>query len=141
MYNNVSIGVTMDKKFHITFTIYGEPASKANSRRLVTIKGRPAFIKSAKAIKYLKLFGEQCPNLDEKIEADVRVDMIVYYASRRPDLDESVILDAMQGRVYNNDRQVKEKHIWWGLDRENPRTVVRVQVVESSDCPVYLRPE
>ena len=123
----------MDKKFHITFTIYGEPASKANSRRLVTIKGRPAFIKSDKAIKYLKLFGEQCPNLDEEIEADVRVDMIIYYASRRPDLDESVILDAMQGKVYKNDRQVKEKHIWWGLDRENPRTVIRVQAVESSE--------
>lgn len=131
----------MDKKFHITFTIYGEPASKSNSRRLVSIKGRPAFIKSAKAIKYLKLFGEQCPDLDEKFEGDVRVDMIVYYASRRPDLDESVILDAMQGKVYSNDRQVKEKHLWWGLDRENPRAVIRVSSVEGGDCPEYLRPE
>lgn len=130
----------MDKKFHITFTIYGEPASKSNSRRLVSIKGRPAFIKSAKAIKYLKSFGEQCPDLDKKFEGDVRVDMIIYYASRRPDLDESVILDAMQGKVYSNDRQVKEKHLWWGLDRESPRAVIRVSSVESGDCPEYLRP-
>ena len=36
------------------------------------------------------------------------------YASRRPDLDESLILDLLQGHVYENDRQVKEKHIFWG---------------------------
>jgi hypothetical protein len=141
MCNNVSIGTTMYKKFDITFTIFGEPASKSNSRRLVTIKGRPAFIKSAKAIEYLKLFGEQCPDLDVKYEDDVRVDIVIYYASRRPDLDESVILDAMQGKVYKNDRKVKEKHLWWGLDRSNPRAVIRVQTMEGSDCPEYLRPE
>ncbi len=38
--------------------INGEPASKANSRRLVTIKGRPAFIESKKALAYVKLFDE-----------------------------------------------------------------------------------
>ena len=48
----------MNKKFDVTFTVFGEPASKSNSRRLVTMKGRPAFIKSDKAITYLKLFGE-----------------------------------------------------------------------------------
>ena len=131
----------MNKKFDVTFTVFGEPASKSNSRRLVTIKGRPAFIKSDKAIKYLKLFGEQCPDLDVKYEEDVRVDIVIYYASRRPDLDESVILDAMQGKVYANDRQVKEKYIRWGLDRGNPRAVIRVQALEGGDCPEYLRPE
>ena len=38
--------------YAITGTIPGEPASKANSRQLVTIHGRPAFIKSAKARAY-----------------------------------------------------------------------------------------
>ena len=28
----------------------------------------------------------------------------------------------MQGKIYVNDRQVKQKHIYWGLDRERPRT-------------------
>ena len=40
----------------IKFTIFGEPASKANSRQLVTIKGRPAFIKSKKALDFIKQF-------------------------------------------------------------------------------------
>ena len=36
--------------------IMGEPASKSNSRRLVTIRGRPAFIKSKNANVYVKAF-------------------------------------------------------------------------------------
>ena len=99
----------MNKKFDVTFTVFGEPASKSNSRRLVTIKGRPAFIKSDKAIKYLKLFGEQCPDLDVKYEEDVRVDIVIYYASDAQTLMKA-LFDAMQGKVYANDRQVKEKH-------------------------------
>lgn len=110
----------------IRFTIKGEPASKANSRRLVTIKGRPAFIKSSKALSYLQLFRLQCPKLPSPIEDDVAVWIRIYYGSRRPDLDDSVILDAMQGLIYANDRQVKERHIYWTLDRDNPRAIVVV---------------
>ena len=111
----------------IWFTIIGEPASKANSRRLVKIKNRPAFIKSSKALAYEKMFKAQCPNLEDvMLEGDLWVDIKIYYATRRPDLDESVILDCMQGLIYANDRQVKEKHIYWGLDRENPRSEIVV---------------
>ena len=35
----------------VMFTVFGEPASKANSRKLVTLHGKPRFIKSKKAIK------------------------------------------------------------------------------------------
>jgi Holliday junction resolvase RusA-like endonuclease len=55
--------------------------------------------------------------------------MKIYYASRRPDLDESLILDLMQGIIYENDRSVKEKHIFWGLDKENPRAEITVSVI------------
>ena len=93
------------------FTILGEPASKANSRMLVTIKGRPAFIKSKKARDYVKEFQKQCPTLDPLMEGDLSVTMTIYYKTRRPDLDESVVLDCMQGYIFKNDRQVKERHI------------------------------
>jgi hypothetical protein len=34
----------------------------------------------------------------------------------------------MQGFVYKNDRQVKEKHIYWGgVDKENPRAEISVR--------------
>lgn len=117
----------------ITFLIEGEPASKANSRRMVLIKGRPRLIKSQKALDYCKAFAKQCPVLEEPVECDVSVTIDVYYASRRPDLDESVILDEMQGRIYKNDRQVKEKHVYWHLDRERPRSLISVKTLEGGD--------
>jgi Holliday junction resolvase RusA-like endonuclease len=106
----------------VSFIILGEPASKANSRQLVHLNGRPAFIKSAKARGYLKDFQRQCQKLDSLLQGDLAVHLRIFYASRRPDLDESVILDAMQGLIYENDRQVKEKHVFHALDKVNPRT-------------------
>jgi Holliday junction resolvase RusA-like endonuclease len=125
MYQEHNTLTTVDIK------IYGEPASKANSRKLVTIRGRPAFIKSKKARDYVAMFDKQCPVLTEMLEGDLSVTMTIFYATRRPDLDESVILDCMQDKIYKNDRQVKEKHIHWGLDRDNPRA--EITVTEKSD--------
>jgi Holliday junction resolvase RusA-like endonuclease len=120
------------------FTIEGEPASKANSRKLVMIKGRMIPIKSQKALNYVKAFQKQIPKIDPLTEEYVKVEMMIYYASRRPDLDESLILDCMQNYVYYNDRQVKEKHIYWGLDKEHPRTIIRVSEFRKEDIPDYL---
>ena len=106
--------------------VYGEPASKSNSRRLVHLNGRPVFIKSKKANDYSTAFRLQCPKLPVLLEGDVGVEITIHYASRRPDLDESVILDSMQGLIYTNDRQVKEKHIYHRLDKNNPRSDIRV---------------
>src|SRR4051812_35414451 len=89
-----------------SIVIYGECASKANSRRLVSIRGKPAFIKSVKAAKYSDDFRRQCPTLDPMFTDDLHLDIDIYYASRRPDLDESLILDLMQSRLYENDRLV-----------------------------------
>jgi len=118
-----------------TLIIYGEPASKANSRKIVNFGKRFASIKSDKARNYEKEFAKQCPTLENIIENDVKVELIVYYASRRPDLDESVILDCMQGKIYVNDRQVKQKIVYWGLDRDTPRTHIRVSTLETCDLP------
>ena len=128
----------MSRKKH-EFVVGGEPASKANSRKIVLIRGRPASIKSDKARKYAKSFNEQIKPLDDLFTGDVSVEMAIYYASRRPDLDESLILDLMQGVIYANDRQVKRKNIYWGLDRENPRTLIRVSSLEGGDIPSDIR--
>lgn len=111
----------------VEFVVYGEPASKANSRMLVHLNGRPAFIKSSKARGYERDFKMQCKKLDQLLEGDLVVHIKIYYATRRPDLDESVILDCMQGFIYENDRQVKEKHIYHALDKANPRAEIRVE--------------
>lgn len=114
-------------------TIFGEPASKANSRRLVSIGGKPAFIKSEKACRYADDFRRQCPTLDPLFLGDVHVEIDIYYSSRRPDLDESLILDLLQGRVYLNDRAVRSRRARWGHDILRPRCDILVRPAEPSD--------
>ena len=116
-------------------TIHGEPASKANSRRLVSMGGKPRFIKSKKALLYSRGFDHQCPIRREPFEKkeDLAVAMKIFYKTRRPDLDESLILDLLQGRVYENDRSVKSKFIEWGLDKENPRTLIVISSIDNKD--------
>lgn len=132
----------------IALTILGEPASKANQRKLVTFgrgaNARPAIIKSEKARAYERDALKQIPPTCRlRLEGPVRVILRVFYASERPDLDESVILDVLQDRyerdrhldqrvlvqhgVYRNDRQVREKHVFHGIDKANPRAEVEVE--------------
>jgi Holliday junction resolvase RusA-like endonuclease len=109
--------------------IFGEPASKANSRRVVRFGGMSRLIKSAKALSYSDAFKQQCGKLPTLMTGDLRVTLHIFYASRRPDLDESLILDLMQGLIYETDRQVKERHCYWGLDPENPRAEIIIEKI------------
>lgn len=113
----------------VSLIIYGEPASKANSRIVRVIRGRVLNVKSQKAQAYKAAFLRQCPTLGELLQGDLKVSIRIYYASRRPDLDPSLILDLMQDRIYTNDRQVKEQHLYWGLDPEAPRAEICVEPI------------
>lgn len=151
----------------IAFTILGEPASKANSREIVTLRFRdkatgelkssPRVRKSDKALGYeadaLKQIPPRCR---VQLAGPVRVTLRIFYASQRPDLDESVVLDVLQDRyktvkrgddkervlvqkgVYVNDRQVREKHVFHGIDRANPRTEVVVEPLEAQQAALAL---
>ena len=113
------------------FVILGEPASKANSRQLVFIKGRPAFIKSAKALQYTKDALKQVRKLPELMQGELKATIKIYYASQRPDLDESIVLDVLQGLIYQNDRQVRERHVYHFIDKLNPRAEVEIEQRET----------
>jgi Holliday junction resolvase RusA-like endonuclease len=113
----------------ISINIFGEPASKANSRRVVRYGGMSRLIKSKKALSYSDVFLQQCPTLPTLLEGDLEITLHIYYASRRPDLDESLILDLMQGRIYANDRQVKVRHCYWHLDPDNPRSLISIHQI------------
>ena len=120
---------TISELQSISLNIFGEPASKANNRRVVKIGNVSRLIKSNKALSYSELFKQQARPLQKLMTGDVKVTMVIHYASRRPDLDESLILDLLQGVVYENDRQVKIKHIYWALDPNNPRTYIVVDKI------------
>ena len=111
----------------LTLFIKGEPASKANSRRVVKFGTMSRLIKSQKALDYSEYFRQQITPITPLMSGDIRMYITIYYASRRPDLDESLILDLLQGLVYVNDRQVKERHTYWGLDPENPRAEITIE--------------
>jgi Holliday junction resolvase RusA-like endonuclease len=83
-------------------------------------------IKSKKALAYMKAFGQQCPVLDPLMDGDLAIAMMIYYRTRRPDLDESLILDLLQGSVYKNDRAVKLKYVEHGLSKADPRVVMAI---------------
>ena len=119
----------------VYLVVQGEPASKANSRRLVTIGGKPRSIKSAKALSYADAFNLQVQPVEPLLEGELAVTMNIYYASQRPDLDESLILDLLQGKLYKNDRQVREKHVYHFVDKLNPRTEISVR---PRDWPVPI---
>jgi Holliday junction resolvase RusA-like endonuclease len=138
----------------IAFTIYGEPASKANSRKIVAIAGRPSVIKSEKARAFERDALRQIPPAArQRLDVPVRVTLRIFYATERPDLDESIVLDALQDRwskgkpaastpgmlqtprvlvqagVYTNDRRVREKHVFHFIDRKNPRVEIQVEPI------------
>ena len=108
--------------------ITGQIASKANRRRLVVLGGHPRSIKSAPALAWAASAKAQISAMyqGEPYDGDVALYATIYYASRRPDLDESLLMDALQGVVIRNDRQIREKHIWGSVDKANPRCVVGV---------------
>lgn len=108
-------------------TVHGEPASKANNRKIVRFGNRLASIKSDKARAYASRFATEAPVCNPLINGPVSVTLTIYYKTRRPDLDESLILDLLQGHAYENDRQVREKHIFWQLDPNNPRCDILVE--------------
>lgn len=110
------------------FIIYGEPASKGNSRRVAR---NGMFIKSKKAMDYKESFENQAKEKklyqDVLIEDDIELIVDVWYKSRRPDLEIELIQDIMQGIIYKNDRQIKKKIAERFLDRDNPRARIRIK--------------
>lgn len=111
----------------IYLVVLGEPASKANSRKLVMFGKRPASIKSDKARGYARDFDLQVRPILPLMQGELRIDLWIYYRTQRPDLDESLILDLLQGKIYENDRQVRERHVYHMIDKENPRTEILIR--------------
>jgi len=87
-------------------------------------------IKSAKAMSYKASAQAQVARL-KPLDGDLWIEAHIFYASRRPDLDPSIIWDALQGHAYHNDRQLKEQHLFWGLDKENPRAEISIGRIEA----------
>lgn len=132
----------------LSFTIRGQAASKANSREIVTNPKtkRAMVIKSKEARQFMADVLRQIPPVCRvRLQGPLYVRLKLYYRTERPDLDESVLLDAMQDvyrtlklpgggarrelvqpGCYVNDRQVRAKFVMHGIDARNPRAEVEI---------------
>lgn len=122
-----------EQKQSIKLTIFGNLLSKSNSRVFTTFGGRPRLLKAPKAISYVNAAILQVKSElrlatgFETYEGPVRMVATIWYSSRRPDLDVSLLQDVLEkAGVYKNDRQVHEIVATKKLDKENPRVEVEI---------------
>lgn len=141
----------------ISFVIIGQPYSKANRRRIVKFGERIASVKSKEALRYEADAAKQIPPAARQMLAGpVCVTLHIFYASERPDLDESVVLDVLQAKYkrvgerrelvakgcYLNDRQVREKHVYHHIDRMNPRVEIEIEPMQPQQASLHVeRPD
>jgi hypothetical protein len=143
-------------------TIRGQPCSKGNSYHIVTLgkPPHPAIVKSKEALAYVRSALLQIPRgARMRLTGPVRVTIRVFYATERPDLDVSLILDCLQDQwsrtkprnpivpsqrvlvqpgVFCNDRQVRELHLYHGVDRVNPRSEILVEALTAQQTGLAL---
>lgn len=106
-------------------TIYGNPPSKSNCYKIITIHNHGSLAKTAALRKYENDFYIQCNQYRNKnIKGYFELEVKVYYPSQRSDLDNSMkcLLDCLQKvkAIENDNKLVKivaEKY----LDKLNPR--------------------
>lgn len=106
-------------------TIYGNPPSKSNCYKIVTISGHGSLAKSPALKKYENDFYIQCNHYRNKsIKGYFEIYLDVYYPNQRSDIDNSlkVILDCLQKvKAIENDNKLVKIVANKFLDKANPR--------------------
>lgn len=117
----------------------GELKSGKNRRRLIRAGNLPRSILSKEAAIYSESFRAYAKPLpeDKLLTSPLRLWVRIYYSSRRPDLEESLLFDLLEGVIYRNDRQVWDKHVSKWFDTEHPR--VEIEAEELSEEEISAR--
>lgn len=138
----------------IRLTIHGQPVSKSNRSQIIKLGERYSLGKSTEAKAYIRDTLRQIPPAArQQLEGPLRITLRMFYASERPDLDESQLLDCLQdqwkrdptaGRVllqagvYRNDRQIREKHVYHGIDARRPRAEIEIEALQPQQPGLVL---
>lgn len=121
------------KNEHLSWeVIKGNVPSKSNCYRIITFKSKdpnkkthPSLAKTKDLKAYETAFQLQCRKYrNAGIDAEFGIDLVVYYDSRRPDLDNSlkVILDCLQvAGAIKNDNLCVDIRARRKIDKQNPR--------------------
>lgn len=112
--------------------ILGQPPSKANSYRVITINGHGSLGKTSAMKQYEQKFYLQCGYRNRNINGFFELYIDVYFQSNLPDLDNAlkVVLDCLQAcKAIKNDRNCVKIVANKFIDKNNPRiefTIVEV---------------
>lgn len=114
----------------VRFTILGQPAGK----RELEVKYRDwhrkigAFVGPNKVAKaYEKTVKAQAPKLEPLLSGELAIEIRAFFKTELRDLEVERLYDSLQGIVYENDRQLREKHLYHAVDRKNPRVEVVIR--------------
>ena len=127
----------MDVQEQYSFTILGDVPSKANSYKIITIGGHSSLSKTQNLKVYEKSFFLQCPCRGVNISKFFSIDIDVFYANNRKDLDGSfkILLDCLQQcKVIKNDRECVEIHARKMVDKVNPRVTITINTIRGVEA-------
>ena len=111
--------------------IYGNPPSKSNSYRIITINGRGSLTKTKALKEYEEKFMLQCRSRNKNIQSLFEFHINVFYPSKRSDLDGvlKVVLDCLQKvNAIKNDNNCIKIVAQKFIDKINPR--VEYEIIE-----------
>lgn len=112
-------------------TILGNPPSKSNSYKIITINGHGSLAKTQPLKKYEEAFFWQVGEIRGKmIEVPFEFYIDVYFPSNRSDLDNSlkIILDCLQkSKVIKNDNLCSLIFARKFIDKNNPRIEFKIK--------------
>ena len=106
-------------------TIYGNPPSKSNCYKIITLSGHGSLCKTKALKQYENDFYIQCNHYRNKnISGYFEIYIDVFYPSQRSDLDNSLkcVLDCLQKvKAIENDNKAVKIVAQKFLDKANPR--------------------
>jgi len=123
----------------VQFTILGNPIPKARPRfsgHAYTPKSTRDWTEVCQQEAWLAMRGQAL------LEGNLRLELFFYRSNKRHADWENLaklVCDAMNEVVYDDDKQIKESHVWVNVDRENPRTEVFVECLGNQSILLYLR--
>jgi hypothetical protein len=110
-------------------TIRGEPTARARMHEAVLAGGVARLVKSHPARLWQNSALTQLLNRrpQRPLSVELALECRIWAASPRDDLDDALLLEVLErGAIIANARQIREKHVFAALDRDDPRLTVRL---------------
>lgn len=110
-----------------TITLYTKPIPV--NQKFFIVKGRNILSKKYRDTKYALALETRSQAKFEPYRGNLAMNVMMYFGdNRKRDIDAylKILLDSMEGIVYENDNQIVELHCFKEVDIKNPRTVIQI---------------